>query len=107
MVGGILAGCDETPLINGRRVFRGMASRDAQMDFKGAVSNVTPEGAVAKPRAKGPVRVIIDELAGGIRSGLCYSGAENIMELQEIAQFLKISQACLAENGPHFSLDNV
>jgi IMP dehydrogenase len=101
MIGGLLSGTDETPLINGKRIFRGMASREAQTDFKGSVSNNTPEGTSLIPSAKGPVSGVIEQLAGGIRSGLTYSGCRDIKELQQNAKFIKISTNCLAENSPH------
>lgn len=102
MVGGLLGGTDETPVVGDRRVLRGMASRDAQISRRGFVSNGTPEGEVAVfEQSRGPVSAIIHDLAGGLRSGLSYSGCRTIKELQENAIFVRVSANCLAENGPH------
>ena len=40
-------------------------------------------------------------MIGGIRSGLGYCGAETIIDLQEKAQFVKITSASLKESHPH------
>lgn len=99
MIGGLFAGCQETPNINGQ--YRGMASAEAQTDFRGRVSNGTPEGVTIAAPAKGSVKAVIDNLTGGIRSGLSYSGCRNIRELHENAIFMKISSNGLIESHPH------
>lgn len=100
MIGGLFAGCNETPFINGG-VYRGMASAEAQIDFKGKVSNNTAEGVSMKALAKGSVNNVLDGLVGGIRSGLSYSGAKNIPQLQTVAQFVRITSNGLTESHPH------
>lgn len=101
MIGGMLAGTDETPLINGQHTMRGMSSRDAQIEFKGRVGNGVAEGVAYKPLAKGPVKSVIDELAGGIRSGLSYSGSCNLTEFKKNAKFIRVTSNCVNENHPH------
>ncbi len=113
MLGGMLAGSDETP---GERVkkkmadgstadykrFRGMASREAQEDFMGAMSDwKTAEGVAIEVACKGPVKAIIQDIMGGIRSGMTYCGASTIKDLQRKAQFLEITSASRAEGAPH------
>lgn len=59
------------------------------------------EGVESLVKYKGPVRKIIEDLLAGIRSGLSYSGAKNIKELQQKAQFIQITAAGLRESLPH------
>ncbi len=86
MLGSLLSGTTEAPgeVINdgnGKfKVYRGMASREAQMDWKGEVRS--HEGVATTVPYKGKVNGIIDELVRGIKSGLSYSGARTISELQ-------------------------
>lgn len=98
MIGGLLAGTNQSP---NKGVYRGMASSEAQMDFKGKVGNGTAEGVSVKIQAKGSVYEIIHQLSGGIRSGLSYSGCKNIEELQKYAIFMTITANGLAESHPH------
>ena len=106
MIGSMLAGTDETPgdvLIknNGEKYkeYRGMASKEAQRDWRGKSS--TPEGVATIVPYKGPVRYILDDLDGGIRSGLSYTGSRNIRELQAKSHFILQSSAAQAESNTH------
>ena len=105
MVGSLLAGTAEAPgdVIHQRdkklKSYRGMASKDAQMDWRGNVSSL--EGITTVIPYKGPVINILQELENGIRSGLSYSGARNLKELRENAQFVRQTQSGLAESNTH------
>lgn len=101
MVGHLVAGCDECPKVDGKNIYRGMASSQAQLAFKGKVSNSAPEGAAGEVAPKGPVKNVLECLAGGIRSGLSYSGARNLKELRDNAEFVKVSSNCVIENDAH------
>jgi IMP dehydrogenase len=113
MLGGFLAGTEETPGEKVARigsdgkecfvkVFRGMASREAQEDFMGAMADwKTAEGIAIEVPARGGVAGVIGDLMGGIRSGMTYCGARNIKELQRKAQFMEISRASVDESLPH------
>jgi IMP dehydrogenase len=113
MLGGILAGTDETPgdVIertggdgNSQKFkrFRGMASREAQEDFMGSMSDwKTAEGISVEVPHRGSVKHIIQDLMGGIRSGLTYCGASTIKDLQRKAQFMEITPAGKTEGTPH------
>lgn len=115
MLGGMLAGTEETPgnkiarphpkdpnKAEWFKVFRGMASKEAQEDFMGGMAEwKTAEGVAVEIRAKGPVSQVISDLMGGIRSGLTYCGAQNIKELQRKAQFMQISRAGIEESQAH------
>ncbi len=113
MIGGLLSGTDETPgdvhekkLADGGvkrfKRFRGMASREAQEDFWGAMQDwKTAEGVALEVPCKGPAKAVIMDLMGGIRSGMTYCGAQEIRELKRKAQFMEITPAGRTEGTPH------
>lgn len=113
MLGGMLAGTDETPGqtvekkdADGRMVrvkqFRGMASREAQEDYMGAMSEwKTAEGVALEVACKGSAKSVILDIMGGIRSGMTYCGASTIRDLQRKAQFIEITSASRVEGTPH------
>ncbi|HMS25501.1 MAG TPA: IMP dehydrogenase, partial [Acidimicrobiia bacterium] len=47
------------------------------------------------------VKSVLYQLAGGLRSGMGYIGAENITEMVNQAQFVRVTAAALRENHPH------
>ena len=105
MLGSLLAGTDETPgdIINtptGKvKAYRGMASADAQVDWRGKTASL--EGIATTVPCKGPVADILDDLTRGIRSGLSYSGARTIPELQAKARFIRQTASGQTESGTH------
>ena len=117
MVGSILGGTDESPgtvlTKNGKRfkVYRGMASLAASIGRRsketGTISldddlnDYVAEGVEAMVPYKGTVIDILKQLTGGIRSGLSYCGAHSIPQMQENAEFIKMSRAGFAESQPH------
>lgn len=105
MIGSLLAGTDETPgeIVDGYKVYRGMASLDAkQASQNGPLDHIyTPEGVVSKRKAKGPVKNVIGYLAGGIRSGMSYSGAYSLNGLRNKARFMFVTSNGLAESHSH------
>lgn len=118
MLGSLLAGAYESPGVllyrNGLRykVTRGMASLGANLTQRQSLNNgninikkqaeeVTPEGVEAMVPYKGKVKDILREFIGGLRSGLSYGGAFSIKELQEKAEFIKITPAGLQESFSH------
>jgi IMP dehydrogenase len=50
---------------------------------------------------KGSVTDLIKQFVGGIRSGLSYCGARNIAEMQQNAEFIKVTPAGFIESQPH------
>ena len=100
MIGGLVSGCNECPgeTEEERTRYSGMASEHVQLKQKGKVSNSAPEGISIRVKAKGPVKNVIDGLVGGIRSGLSYSGARNLSQLRDYAEFVKITSAGLYES---------
>jgi IMP dehydrogenase len=101
MIGGLFAGCTETPKIKGQRLYRGMASFSAQEDFRGSVNNDTAEGESMAVSNNGSIEDVVKDLLGGIRSGMSYCGANNILELQLKAEFIQITQNGWDESLPH------
>ena len=106
MVGSLLAGTLQTPgqviySTDGsrRKIYRGMASKEAQNNWRGRYSS--NEGISTTVPAKGDVSEILADLENGIRSGLSYSGARTIMELQVNAEFIVQSASGRAESGTH------
>ena len=105
MVGSLLAGTTEAPgeLIykggESYKTYRGMASKDAQMDWRGKTSSL--EGVATVVPYKGPVSPVLEDHENGIRSGLSYSGARNLQELRENAYFIRQTAAGLAESNTH------
>jgi IMP dehydrogenase len=105
MLGSMLAGTDQSPgqiFDNGKKkykVYRGMASSEAQVNWRGKTS--TPEGISTTIPYKGDVNSVLADLRGGIQSGMSYSGARTIKELQARAQFIKQTSAGQAESFTH------
>jgi IMP dehydrogenase len=116
MIGGLLAGTDESPgatvIREDRRykIVRGMASLSANMDRKRLEKNepvieewgeVVPEGVEAIVPYKGAMVDVIYQLVGGLRSGLSYAGACSIEELWQAAEFIRITPSGMQESHPH------
>ncbi len=115
MLGGMLAGVEESPgdtiIFNGRKykTYRGMGSLEAMEHgskdryFQGNVSDtkkLVPEGIAARVPYKGSLYEVIYQMLGGLRSGMGYCGAKDINALHN-AQFVKITNAGVAESHPH------
>ena len=105
LLGSLLAGTEETPgspfYSEGRQYkpYRGMASVEAQIDWRGHTSSV--EGVSHAVPYKGPVETTISELSRGIRSGLSYSGCRSISEFQSRAKFIRQTPAGQFESSTH------
>jgi IMP dehydrogenase len=119
MVGSLLAGTEESPgmtvMREGRKykLVRGMASVAASYDRSTRESeqseedsavgliDYVPEGVEAFVAYKGNASELVNQLVGGLRSGLSYCGATNIEQMRGKAEFVKISPAGLKESYPH------
>lgn len=115
MVGGLLSGTDESPggiEIDklGRKVkqYRGMGSAGAMQDssaslerYRQAKTAFVPEGVEGEVPYKGPIAGVVDELTGGVKSGLGYVGARNIAEMHTKARFRRMTGSGLRESHVH------
>jgi IMP dehydrogenase len=115
MIGGLFAGTEESPgetiLYQGRtfKSYRGMGSL-AAMESGSADrysqecaerGKTVPEGIEGQVPYKGPLAGLVDQLVGGLRSGMGYCGVANLKELQERGHFVRISSAGLRESHVH------
>ncbi|MHA1198561.1 MAG: IMP dehydrogenase [Candidatus Heimdallarchaeaceae archaeon] len=117
MLGGILAGTEESPgttvLRGGRsyKIVRGMASLGATLgrearEKKGSfdeldVGSVVPEGVEAVVPYRGSAVDVLQQLVGGLRSGISYCGATSIKEMQTNAEFISLTAAGRTESASH------
>lgn len=109
MIGGMLAGTGPTPgqvieKNDGSKVkqYRGMASREAQEDFMGGMNEwKTAEGVATEVPYREDHEHIMDDIIGGLRSGLTYAGAETIRALQRKLDYVYVSQSGRIESLPH------
>lgn len=101
MLGGALAGTDESPgaVVDGYKVFRGMASREAQADGKGVVSGV--EGIATTVPYRGSVESVVNEFRNGIASAMSYTGVDNLKDFTTESMYVRITNAGAAESKPH------
>ena len=118
MVGGLLAGADESPgemiLYQGRsfKRYRGMGSLGAMIKGSseryrqghaptGDQSKLVPEGVEGRVSYRGALQPLMYQLTGGLRSGMGYVGVGTTRELREKARFIEITAASVRENHPH------
>ena len=106
MLGSVLAGTDETPgdfirqkNNEKRKVYRGMASREAQQSWRNRVGSV--EGVCTTVAAKGPAVEVLRDFEWGIRSAFSYSGASNLREYYHKSKMIRQSPAGIRESGTH------
>lgn len=104
MLGSMLSGCLETPgeLKGGMKQYRGMASKAAQVSWRGGVpTGMAAEGESRFVNVKGHVRDVVLEITGGIRSGMSYINATSVPEIREKARFIEMTAAGTRESGAH------
>jgi IMP dehydrogenase len=65
------------------------------------LAKFVPEGIEGRVPYRGPLESMVFQLVGGLRSGMGYVGCGSIAELQEKAQFVRISSAGLRESHVH------
>lgn len=115
MIGSLLAGVEESPgetiIYEGRKfkTYRGMGSIEAMQsgskdryfqDVEDDVKKLVPEGIVGQVPFKGTLAEVIYQLIGGLRAGMGYCGAKNILALQQ-TQIMRITAAGVRESHPH------
>lgn len=115
MCGSMFAGTEEAPgdtiIYNGRKFksYRGMGSIDAMkagsadryfQEGESSVNKLVPEGIVGRVPFKGSVDETIYQLMGGLRAGMGYCGAHNLVELKN-TKFIRTTSAAMTESHPH------
>jgi len=121
MLGSLLAGTAEAPgeivLVNGKqyKTYRGMGSLGAMQSrgvgksyskdryFQDDVlseDKLVPEGIEGRVPFRGPLSQVVQQLVGGLRSAMGYTGSRNIADLQD-ADLVRITAAGLKESHPH------
>ena len=118
MVGSLLAGTEEAPgeveLFQGRyyKAYRGMGSLGAMsgqngssdryfQDAKDGVEKLVPEGIEGRVPYKGPVSGIVNQLTGGLRSSMGYTGCATIEDMRTKPEFVRVTSAGMKESHVH------
>jgi IMP dehydrogenase len=116
MLGSLFAGTEESPgeieLFQGRsyKAYRGMGSLGAMQkgsadryfqDSEMNVDKLVPEGVEGRVAYKGSVLGVIEQLTGGVRASMGYTGCSTIDELRLRAQFVEITSAGIRESHVH------
>jgi IMP dehydrogenase len=116
MLGSLFAGTDESPgdieLYQGRsyKSYRGMGSLGAMrqgsadryfQDSEMNVDKLVPEGVEGRVAYKGSAVWVIQQLMGGVRASMGYTGCANLEEMRKKAEFVEITQAGIRESHVH------
>lgn len=116
MAGSLFAGVEEAPgetiIFDGRKfkTYRGMGSLGAMQvgskdryfqDVEDDVKKLVPEGIEGRVPYKGTLAEVMVQYTGGLRAGMGYCGAGSLEELQQKAQFVKITNSGMLESHPH------
>lgn len=104
MLGSMLSGTIETPgdIVNGKKQYRGMASKKAQISWRGDMpQGMAPEGESTYVSVKGHVSDVLNEVMGGIRSGMTYINASTLSEMRLNGLFMEMSPNGISESRAH------
>jgi len=131
MAGSLFAGTDESPgeivLYQGRsfKLYRGMGSLGAMsagsadryghdaaqpsaagedrsaLAGRDGRAKLVAEGVEGRVAYKGPLAALVEQMVGGLRSGMGYCGCGSIEELQQKARFVRVTLAGLRESHVH------
>jgi IMP dehydrogenase len=118
MIGSLFAGAEESPgeveLYQGRsyKSYRGMGSLGAMAQAHGSsdryfqdtteeLSKLVPEGIEGRVPYKGPLVAILQQLVGGVRAAMGYTGCASIDEMRKRVSFVKITSAGIRESHVH------
>jgi IMP dehydrogenase len=116
MIGGLLAGLQESPghtvIYRGRtfKTYRGMGSLGAmgagssdryRQQEMAATGKLVPEGVEGRVPYKGNLAPFVYQLVGGLRAGMGYCGTRTIEELRTKTRFISVTSASVQESHPH------
>lgn len=117
MIGGMFAGTEEAPgeveLFQGRsyKSYRGMGSLGAMAQQHGSsdryfqendeIEKLVPEGVEGRVPYKGSLNAIVQQLTGGLRAAMGYTGCQNQDEMRTRPQFVRLTSAGMRESHVH------
>ena len=116
MAGSLFAGTEESPgetvILDGRKfkIYRGMGSLGAMskgskdryfQDVEDDIKKLVPEGIEGRIPFRGSIAEVMVQYVGGLRAGMGYCGAATVLDMQENAQFVRITNAGMNESHPH------
>jgi len=118
MIGSLFAGTEESPgetiLYQGRsyKLYRGMGSLEAMREREGSRNRyfqddeessgkLVPEGIEGRVPYKGSLSVILDQMVGGLKAGMGYTGCRSLAELRTKSRFVRVTSSGLRENHVH------
>jgi len=117
MLGGMFAGTEEAPgeveLFQGRsyKSYRGMGSMGAMQQKQGSsdryfqesteADKLVPEGIEGRVPYKGSLSAVINQLLGGVRASMGYTGSANIEEMRTKPEFVRVTSAGMNESHVH------
>ena len=117
MIGSLFAGAEEAPgeveLFQGRsyKTYRGMGSVGAMSQQHGSsdryfqendeIEKLVPEGIEGRVPYKGPLNAIVHQLTGGMRAAMGYTGCDNLEEMRNRTNFVKLTGAGMKESHAH------
>jgi len=77
------------------------STRDRYGQQNVEASKLVPEGIEGRVPSKGSLQGVMEQLVGGLRSGMGYCGCQNIGELKTRAKFLRVTSAGRRESHVH------
>jgi len=118
MIGGLFAGTEESPgeveLYQGAsyKSYRGMGSLGAMAERHGSadryfqdaateLEKLVPEGVEGRVPYKGSIVTILQQLAGGLRAAMGYTGSRSVAEMRTRPVFVRITNAGIRESHVH------
>jgi len=118
MIGSMFAGTEEAPgeveLYQGRsyKSYRGMGSLGAMaaregssdryfQEFTDDIDKLVPEGIEGRVPYKGSVVAIINQLVGGIRASMGYTGCATIDDMRTKPEFVRVTLSGVRESHVH------
>lgn len=117
MLGSMFAGTDESPgeaeLFEGRyyKTYRGMGSQGAMAQNYGSsdryfqeqitADKMVPEGIEGRVPLKGSIHPIINQIVGGVKSSMGYTGCKDLNAMRKNSKFVEVTSAGMAESHVH------
>lgn len=109
MIGSLFGGTDEAPgevTLRKTKIVRGQASASYMMDNQTELTESrAAEGVEVEVPYRGPVERILNDLTGGLRSSMSYTGAKNLREFYKKSIFVAVSPSSVREGSPHILSD--